>query len=119
MNILVDENIPRITVRALSEMNHDVRDIRGTDMEGSSDTDLWEVAQREQRLVVTTDKGFAKRRGSRHQGILIVRLRQPSRTGIHDRVMQAMARFEDRDWPGLTVVMRDNVQSVWRPTKAT
>jgi len=86
MNILVDENIPRITVRALSEMNHDVRDVRGTDMEGSCDTDLWEVAQREERLLVTTDKGFAKRRDSHHQGILVVRLRRPSRTGIHDRV---------------------------------
>jgi hypothetical protein len=30
MKIFVDENIPLMTVRALREMGHDVRDIRGT-----------------------------------------------------------------------------------------
>ena len=48
---------------------------------------------------------------------LIVRLRQPNRHKIHQRVMQAMKRFAEREWPGLLVVMRDTVQSVWRARK--
>ena len=49
-----------------------------------------------------------------HHGILIVRLRQPNRYKIRQRVMQAKSRFEAEKWPGLLVVMRDMVQSVWR-----
>jgi len=37
MKILVDENIPLMTVQALREMDHDVLDIRGTLDEGTSD----------------------------------------------------------------------------------
>ncbi len=57
MRILVDENIPRMTVGRLSELGHDVKDIRGTDEEGLADAGLWDVAMRESRLLITTDKG--------------------------------------------------------------
>jgi len=114
MKIFVDENIPSMTVRALREMGHDVLDIRGTADEGVTDDDIWKIIQRERRLLITTDKGFTQRRSERHHGILIIRLRQPNRRKIHQRVMQAMARFAEEEWPGLLVVMRDLVQSVSR-----
>ncbi|MBU0704488.1 MAG: DUF5615 family PIN-like protein [Chloroflexi bacterium] len=118
MNVLVDENIPSMTVRALREAGHDVLDIRGTVHEGMSDNDLWEIAQREERLLITTDKGFARRRDEAHHGVLIVRLRQPNRHKIHQRVMQAMTQFTAEEWPGLLVTVRDVVQSVWRVNEA-
>ncbi len=37
MRIFVDENIPKITVKLLKETGHDVRDIRGTNLEGMED----------------------------------------------------------------------------------
>ncbi len=114
MKILVDENIPRMTADTLGGLGHDVRDVRGTAGEGSSDHDLWEIAQRERRLLITTDKGFSAHRGSRHSGVVIVRLKQPNRAKIHDRVLQALARFGEEEWPGMTVVMRDRAVSVWR-----
>ncbi|MCL0060305.1 DUF5615 family PIN-like protein [Dehalococcoidia bacterium] len=114
MKIFVDENIPLMTVRALRGMNHDLVDIRGTVDEGMIDDALWEIIQREGRLLITTDKGFTQHRDKLHHGILIVRLRQPNRYKIHQRVMQAITRFTAEEWPGLLVVMRDVVQSVWR-----
>ena len=114
MNIFVDENIPLMTVRALREIGHDVLDIRGTADEGMTDDALWEMIQREERLLITTDKGFTQHRDERHHGILIVRLRQPNRYKIHQRVVQAMNRFTAEEWPGVLVVIRDVVQSVWR-----
>ena len=57
MKILVDEHIPLMTVRALRLMGHDVRDIRGTTDEGMQDDALWAMAQQEERLLLTTDKG--------------------------------------------------------------
>ena len=113
MKLLVDENIPRMTVTALRELGHDVKDIRGSIQQGLTDPDLWAIALREGRLLITTDKGFAGYRGAAHYGILIIRLRQPNRTRIHASVMHAMREFGD-DWSDRLVVIRDRTQSVSR-----
>ena len=54
MKIFVDENIPLMTVRLLREMGHNVLDIRGTTYEGMADDAIWEMIQRERRLLITT-----------------------------------------------------------------
>ena len=114
MKILVDEHIPLMTVQALRLLSHDVRDIRGTPDEGMQDDALWMMAQREERLLISTDRGFTQDRTARHYGILVIRLRRPNRHRIHQRIMQAVTQFAERDWPGLLVVMRDVAQSTWR-----
>ena len=92
MRILVDENIPRLTVTYLQAKGWDVSDVRGTDAQASVDTQLWHRAVTEKRLLITTDKGFVEYRNQDHFGILIVRLRQPNRQKIHDRVVFGMER---------------------------
>lgn len=87
MKIVVDENIPNITVEELRAMGHDVLDIRGTERQGMSDNHLWALAQNEQRTLVTTGKGFSTHRDDPHYGLLVVRLRQPNEQRIHARVM--------------------------------
>ncbi len=114
MKICVDENIPLISVAWLKDSGHDVLDIRGTAEQGLTDELLWEKAQRENRLLITTDKGFTAHRAGSHYGILIVRLRQPNEQKIHTRIIQAINRYPESDWQGLLIVMRDAVQSVWR-----
>lgn len=114
MNILADENIPRMTVEALRAVGHDVKDIRGTLEQGLPDTDVWQIASKERRLLVTTDKGFTEYRMSSHNGILVVRLRQPNRHKIHFAVMQALGRFRDEEWLNLLVVVRDATMSTSR-----
>ena len=47
MRVLVDENIPRMTVNGLCELGHDVKDIRGTAGQGLPDTSLWGMAVEE------------------------------------------------------------------------
>src|ERR1035441_7510704 len=108
MDILVDENIPLMTVAGLRVLGHDVKDIRGTgqqglpdadlwslvlaekrmlittdkgftEQQGLPDADLWSLVLAEKRMLITTDKGFTERRRDRHSGILVVRLRQPNR----------------------------------------
>ncbi|MFZ5563296.1 MAG: DUF5615 family PIN-like protein [Thermodesulfobacteriota bacterium] len=119
MKILVDENIPLVTVHALRDLRHDVIDIRGTTDQGITDEELWRKAQSQNCLLITTDKGFAGYREEAHWGLLIVRLRQPTRLKIHNRVIQALTEYPPEKWPGLMVVIRDAVQSCWvsRPAK--
>jgi predicted nuclease of predicted toxin-antitoxin system len=73
MKLFVDENIPNCTVEELRGLGHDV---------------LWTRVLNEQRLLITTDKGFAQHRHETHHGLLIVRLRQPNEATIHERVMR-------------------------------
>jgi predicted nuclease of predicted toxin-antitoxin system len=71
VRIFVDENIPKVTVVALRALGHDVLDIRGSPQQGMFDDELWQLAQHEGRLLVTTDKGFSEYRQVRHHGILL------------------------------------------------
>jgi len=114
MKVFVDENIPLITVRELREQGFDVIDIRGTDDQGLNDELLWQKAQKGKCLFITTDKGFSNYRDKPHHGILIIRLKQPTRLRIHQRIMQAIGKHSEEDWAGLMVVMRDAVQSTWK-----
>jgi len=113
MRILVDENIPSITVQALKGMGHDLIDLRGTEFEGIDDERLWAMTQQERCLLVTTDKGFTRYRQARHFGILIVLLSRANRDRIHLRVMQAFAEYAEPQWRGRVVVMRDVAQATW------
>jgi predicted nuclease of predicted toxin-antitoxin system len=110
----VHENIPNVTVHELRARGHDILDIRGTERQGIFDDELWPLAQTEQRMLITTDKGFSEHRNEPHHGVLVVRLRQPNEQRIHARIMAAINHFPESDWAGLLVVMRDKVQSVHR-----
>ena len=114
MRILADENIPRRTVETLRGLGHDVKDIRGTPQQGMSDEQIWTLACREGRLLISTDRGFARRRAENHRGVLLVCLSRPNRQRIHDRVMGALAEISEGEWPGAVVIVRDRVRSLWR-----
>lgn len=103
-----------MTVSALRALGHDTKDIRGTSDQGSADSELWRLALTESRVLITTDKGFAEYRSVPHNGILIVRLRQPNRQKIHNSILRAIERFAEQEWPNLLVVMRDNSMSTSR-----
>ena len=112
MKVLVDENIPVMTVSELRHRGHDVLDFRGTQKEGAPDSEVWNLAQKESRLLITTDKGFAQHRQSDNAGALIIRLRQPNRHRIHQRVIQALDHFPEKDWRGKIIIMRDKTMII-------
>ena len=60
MRIIVDENIPLMTANELRSLGHNVMDIRGTDLEGIDDEELWKIVLKEKRLLISTDKSSRK-----------------------------------------------------------
>jgi len=42
-------------------------------------------------------------------------LKKPNRERINKRILGAMSQFKENEWTGLMVMMKDNVQSIWRP----
>jgi predicted nuclease of predicted toxin-antitoxin system len=57
VRILADENVPRLAAERLRAMGHGVAWVR-TDAPGSSDAQVIARADREQRILLTHDKGF-------------------------------------------------------------
>jgi hypothetical protein len=52
-----------------------------------------------------------------HEGMLIVRLRQPNRQRIHDAVLRTIDRMPEREWRNLLVVVRDAMISMSRSSE--
>ena len=114
MKICVDENIPLVTVSELQALQHDVWIFEGlsikaceTIFSGSLYRTKGDSSSRRTKDSLSTAANYIT-------GLLIVRLRQPNEQKIHERVMKAIGQFSEDEWNGLTVVMRDTVQSVSR-----
>lgn len=57
MKFLADINIPQSVITALTAQGHDVLDIKKISLE-SKDTELIQIAQKEERIILTRDKDF-------------------------------------------------------------
>jgi hypothetical protein len=117
MRILADENIPLMTIHELQRQRYDVWDIHKAGQKGLLDAEVWARAREGGRLLITTDKGFAQYRSIGHYGVLIIRLRQPNRHRIHERVMWAISHFPEAEWRGMVVMVRDRVVAVRHSTQ--
>ena len=115
MKIIVDENIPKITINELRLRYPDIKDVRGTSNEGIDDDTLWELAQSERRLLITTDKGFSKYRYQQHHGIIIILLKQPTLMKIHQRAITGIEEFSEEEWKNRILTVKDTVKSIWYP----
>lgn len=114
MKIFVDENIPKITVYEIQKKYPDTKDIRGTKDEGIEDKQIWDIVKAENRMLITTDKGFSKYRYQKHNGIIIILLKQPTLNKIHRRVIAILEEYSESEWKNKIVIVRDTVKSTWR-----
>jgi predicted nuclease of predicted toxin-antitoxin system len=77
MRFLCDEDVPRSTARVLRDAGFDVVDVRDIGLRGQTDQEVYRVAQREDRLLITCDLGFSnilRFPPSESKGILVVRI---------------------------------------------
>ena len=108
MRILANENFPFDAVSALRDYGHDVVWIR-TEAPGSSDTEVLDRAQREDRILITFDKDFGElayhRKFSALSGIILFRISSSSSMQV---ARIAVAAIESReDWSGHFAVVED------------
>jgi predicted nuclease of predicted toxin-antitoxin system len=109
MRILANENFPGDAVLALRERGHDVAWVL-TDAPGSSDEQVLERAQAENRVLITFDKDFGELafRSSLPPttGIVLFRISTPSSLHV---ARVAVAALESRtDWDGQFAVVEDD-----------
>lgn len=85
MNFFLDENFPKIAGKILEAEGHAVFDIRGTEKEGISDIDIFNISKNSSAVFLTTDKDFYHTihlTSKPHHGIVIIALAQPNADNI-------------------------------------
>lgn len=101
MQLLANENVPRLTVEALRTAGHDLIWAR-TDMAGSSDEEVLARATTEGRILLTHDKDFgvlAFHAGLPATcGIILIRLGKADPDRVVTRTVEAVASRSD--WAG-------------------
>ena len=119
MKIKLDENLPTELGELLSRLGHSVDTVHDEGLCGHSDSDVWRAAQAEERFLITQDLDFSDARRYRpgtHSGILLVRLREPTRRRLLDRLAGAFQANDIRSWQGCLVVLSESRIRVRRPS---
>jgi predicted nuclease of predicted toxin-antitoxin system len=118
MKIKLDENLPLRLATLLSDFGHDLQTVHDERLVGHADTEIWEVTQRESRFLIKQDLDFFDTRqfvpGS-HHGILLLRLRSPTRRDLIERIEKIFEKENVSEWAGCFVVVTEHKIRVLRP----
>lgn len=118
MNIKLDENMPHRLVDILTQLGHQVDTIPQEGLAGHDDAIVWEGAQKSSRFLITQDLDFSDIRKfipGTHHGLLLVRLRDPGRNALVQRVQMLFQTESVEEWKGCFVVATERKIRIRRP----
>jgi hypothetical protein len=118
VRLKLDENLPHRLARLLTDLGHDTDTVVDERLGGRDDAAVWEAAQADGRFVVTQDLDFSDIRRyvpGTHHGLLLVRLPQPGRTALFERVSQLFSTEDVEGWKGCIVTATPRKVRVRRP----
>jgi len=118
MRVKLDENLPLRIAIELRARSHDVQTVGEEGLTGRADADIWQASQREGRILITQDLDFSDSRkfqpGS-HHGIVLIRLRSPSRKNLIARANELFDTEDVSGWCGCFVVVTERKIRIRRP----
>jgi predicted nuclease of predicted toxin-antitoxin system len=118
MKIKIDENLPLRIALSLKSLGEDVHTVQDERLSGCVDLVIWEAAQRDERFLITQDLDFSDVRRfvpGTHHGILLIRLRSPSRFTLIERIEELFKTENVAGWAGCFVVATERKVRVRRP----
>ena len=118
MKVKLDENLPLQIAVELRARLHDVQTVWEEGLSGHADQDIWEEAQREGRVLITQDLDFSDARKfvpGTHHGIVLMRLRSPSRRNLIVRATELFGQEDISGWAGCFVIATERKVRVRRP----
>jgi len=119
MRIKLDENLPAVLIETLAKLGHDVDSVPQEALTGQPDAKVWDAAQNAQRFLITQDLDFSDVRRfapGTHQGILLVRLSNPSRRRLIERIQGIFSVEAVENWAKCFVVLTDLKIRLQRPS---
>lgn len=111
MKIKLDENMPAVLVHRLKSAGHDVDTVPEENLAGQDDATIWKAAKHVGRFFITQDLDFSDIRQFTpgiHPGILLVRLRDPGRIALTERVMAIFLSEDIENWMKCLVIATDH-----------
>ena len=117
MKVKLDENLPLALSSVLSNLGYDVDTVIDEGLAAQDDDAVWHATQQAQRLLVTQDLDFSdirKFRPGTHCGLVLVRLRDPSRAALIERVRGIFSNEAVEEWAGCFVVATEHKLRVSR-----
>ena len=106
MRIKLDENLPAGLVPLLAALGHEVDTVTVEGIGGEDDDVVWRAAQADGRFLMTQDLDFSDSRRyapGTHHGLLLVRLPQPGRIALQDRIASLFRTEAVDTWSGCLV----------------
>ncbi|MBN2011267.1 DUF5615 family PIN-like protein [candidate division KSB1 bacterium] len=101
---------------SLESRGHKVIDIRSTIYEGSDDLFIFDMAQKQHAIFLTTDKDFfhtIPNLYAQHYGIIVIAVRQPNRRSIVNKLLFALNHFDLSQFNSKVLILRDNSYSIY------
>ena len=119
MKIKLDENMPTGLAAILAALGHDTDTAPEEGLAGESDPEIWAAAQREGRFLITQDLDFSDVRQfapGTHHGLLLVRLREPGRIALTQKVARLFENEDIETWAKCFVVVTEHKIRIKRPS---
>jgi predicted nuclease of predicted toxin-antitoxin system len=121
MKIKLDENIPIRIASVLNRLGHETDTVPQEGLAGQNDIRVWEAAQRAGCFLITQDLDFSDIRRfipGTHHGLLLIRLRDPGRSAIVERIQLLFKAEEVESWKGCLVVVTEHKIRIRRPRES-
>lgn len=115
MIFLLDENFPKSAENLLTAWGHDVIDVRGTELQGADDFQLFEFAQQNQAVLLTTDRDFYHTVPfifGEHHGVIVIAIRQPNRAAILARLKWVLEQDFLKEIKSKIVLLKDRTYRI-------
>lgn len=116
MRFFLDENFPMSASEFLRRRNHEATDIRGTRDQGVDDVRLFDLAQEQQAVLLTTDRDFfhtIPHLYEHHLGVVVIALRQPNRQNILGKLEWFLEHFGHTSLENKVFQLRDQTYVVY------
>lgn len=101
LRFVIDEDQPRSIGRLLKKQGREVKDIRDHGLRGAADDKIYQFAQKNKAVLLTSDFGFSNilhYPPKNHQGVVIVHFPNEMTTEtVNQEIMKQLREFQNED----------------------
>lgn len=103
MRFKIDENLPVEVASILQQADHDAETVHSEQLTGANVQQLFSICQKENRVLVTLDIGFADIRTyppANFGGLIVLRLKRQDKQYVLDIIHKIIPAFEKKELEG-------------------
>jgi predicted nuclease of predicted toxin-antitoxin system len=111
MRVKLDENLPAVLTDVFAAFGHEADTAPQEGLTGRPDDEIWNAAMSSERFLCTQDLDFSDARKfvpGTHPGLLIIRLGNPSRRALLERIRQILQTEDVESWKGALVIATES-----------